>query len=414
MLKLKNLLFLLKGGGILKRTENPSPQSPGIRRQLDIYRKGVLGKKPDFPVRVEELQRKARQVLSREAYDYVAGGAGSESTMRMNLEAFDRWRIVPRMLRNIAERDFGVTLFGLRFNVPFLLAPIGVQGIVHRDAEVAVARAAAGLGVPLVLSTASSKSMEEVAASTGNVPHWFQLYWPNHPELAKSFIRRAEAAKYSALVVTLDTSLLSWRERDIQNAFLPFLTGDGLANYFSDPVFRSALPSTPEQRPLEAVRHFAKIFSNPALTWSDLKWLRKQTKLPIILKGILHADDARKALDYAIDGIIVSNHGGRQVDGAIAALDALPPIVKAVGNRTTVLFDSGIRRGADVVKAIALGAKAVLLGRPYMWGLAVGGEQGVRHVLENLIADIDLTLGLSGYSSFTKINRNSVIQTESR
>ncbi|HTP12836.1 MAG TPA: lactate 2-monooxygenase [Bacteroidota bacterium] len=381
---------------------------PGIQRQLEIYQKGILGRRPEFPVQIEALERAARATLSREAYDYVAGGAGSERTMRANREAFDRWHIVPNMMMNIADRDLSVSLFGQKLKVPFLLAPIGVQSIVHKSAEVAVARAAGALGVPVVLSTASSKSMEEVASAAGNSPHWFQLYWPKVPELARSFIARAEAADYSALVVTLDTTLLSWRERDIQNAYLPFLTGEGLANYFTDPVFRSALAVPPEKNPLAAVRHFAQVFSNPALTWNDLKWLRKQTRLPIVLKGILHPDDARKALRYGVDGIIVSNHGGRQVDGAIASLDALPAIVQAVGKKTTVLFDSGIRRGADVFKAIALGAQAVLVGRPYMWGLAVGGERGVRHVLENLIADIDLTLGLAGYTSFAQVDIDSI------
>jgi lactate 2-monooxygenase len=411
MIKPKTLLFLLRGGVFKKRQPLP-PQSPGIQRQLDIYQRGVLGRKPPFPVQVEALEREAREKLSREAYDYVAGGAGGESTMKANRQAFDRWRIVPRHLRTIAERDLRVKLFGQTLSVPFLLAPIGVQGIIHPEGEVAVARTAASLNVPMVLSTASSKSMEDVAAAVDGTPHWFQLYWPNSPELARSFIKRAEASSYSALIVTIDTMLFSWRERDIQNAYLPFLTGDGLATYFSDPVFRSSLKQPPEKAPLDAVRHFARIFSNPALTWDDLKWLRKQTGLPIVLKGILHPDDARKALRYGVDGIIVSNHGGRQVDGAVAALDALPPIVRAVGNKATVMFDSGIRRGADVVKAVALGAKAVLLGRPYMWGLAVGGEQGVRHVLQNLIADIDLTLGLAGYTSFAQVNKDTVVRID--
>ena len=406
------LFFLLKGGGIFKKRESSPKQAPGTQRQLDIYQRGALGRKPPIPVGLEALEQLAKKKLRRKAYDYVAGGAGGESTVKANVEAFGQWRIIPRHLRGIARRDLRVTLFGQTFNVPFLLAPIGVQGIVHRDGELAVARAAASLNVPLVLSTASSKTMEEVALAAHGTPHWFQLYRPNDPELAKSFIKRAEQSSYSALVVTLDTLLFAWRERDLQNAYLPFLAGDGLANYFSDPVFRSALETPPEKAPLSAVRYFARVFSNPSLSWNDLKWLRKQTDLPIILKGILHPDDARTALRFGVDGIIVSNHGGRQVDGAIAALEALPPVVKAVGSRTTVLFDGGIRRGADVFKAIALGAKAVLLGRPYMWGLAIGGEKGVRDVLENLIADVDLTLGLAGYSSFSSLNQRSVIRSD--
>jgi isopentenyl diphosphate isomerase/L-lactate dehydrogenase-like FMN-dependent dehydrogenase len=307
------------------------------------------------------------------------------------------------MLKDIAERDLTATLFGVKIPYPFLIAPIGVQGILHREGEVAVARAAAALGVPMVLSTASSKPLEEVAGAMGAAPRWFQLYWPKDPEITKSLVRRAENAGYSALVVTLDTTTLAWRERDIRNAYLPFLAAEGIANYTTDPAFRAGLERFPEEFPVGAVRHFARVFSNPKLTWKDLAWLRKQTRLPILLKGILHPDDAKLAVKAGMDGIIVSNHGGRQVDGAIAALDALPPIVAATGKRLTILFDSGIRRGSDVFKAIALGARAVLVGRPVMWGLAAGGEQGVQHVLTNLVADVDLTLALSGCRSFGEL-----------
>lgn len=402
-MRLKTLRVLLKGGGILKKQEQPSAPSPGIQRQLDVYRKGLLGIRPRFPVSLEDLERKARAILSREAYDYVAGGAGAEITMRANREAFERWQIVPRMLKDIAERDLTATLFGTKIPYPFLIAPVGVQGILHHEGEVAVARAAASLGVPMILSTASSKPLEEVAAAMGSTPRWFQLYWPKDPDLAKSLVQRAEGAGYSALVVTLDTTTLAWRERDIQNAYLPFLEADGIANYTTDPAFRSGLERPPEAFPVGAVRHFAKVFSNPKLTWKDLAWLRKQTQLPILLKGVLHPDDAKQAVKAGMDGLIVSNHGGRQVDGAIAALDALPPVVAATGKRLTILFDSGIRRGSDVFKAIALGARAVLVGRPVMWGLAVGGEQGVHHVLANLIADVDLTLALSGCRSLGEL-----------
>lgn len=405
-MRLKTLRVLLKGGGILKKQEQLPASSPGIQRQLAVYRKGLLGIRPRFPVSLEDLERKARATLSREAYDYVAGGAGAELTMRANREAFERWQIVPRMLKDIAERDLTATLFGTRIPFPFLVAPIGVQGILHRDGEVAVARAAASIGVPMVLSTASSKPLEEVAGVMGSAPRWFQLYWPKDPEITKSLVQRAENAGYSALVVTLDTTTLAWRERDIRNAYLPFLAADGIANYTTDPAFRAGLERSPEDFPVGAVRHFAKVFSNPKLTWKDLAWLRKQTRLPILLKGILHPDDAKLAVKAGMDGVIVSNHGGRQVDGAIAALDALPPIAAVAGKRLTILFDSGIRRGSDVFKAIALGARAVLVGRPVMWGLAVGGEHGVHHVLSNLIADIDLTLALSGCRSFGEL-RNS-------
>ncbi|MEP0823615.1 MAG: alpha-hydroxy-acid oxidizing protein [Ignavibacterium sp.] len=409
-MRLRNLAVLFKGGGIFRKQEHLETNSPGIRRQLEIYRKGVLGIRPRFPVSPEELENKARSVLSREAYDYVAGGAGAEITIRKNREAFERIAILPRMLRDVAERSLEISVLGARFPYPFLLAPIGVQGIVHREGEVAVARAAASLGVPMVLSTASSRSLEEVADALGSVPRWYQLYWPKDPGIAKSFLHRASAAGYSAIVVTLDTTILAWRDRDIRNAYLPFLAAEGIANYTSDPVFRKGLDRSPEEFPMGAVRHFARNFSNPALTWKDLRWLRKQTNLPILLKGILHPDDARKAVRAGVDGIIVSNHGGRQLDGALAALDALPGIVSVAGRKLDVLFDSGIRRGSDVFKAMALGAKGVLLGRPYLWALAAAGEAGVRNFLQNFIADLDLTLGLAGCRSWKEVNSTFVKQ----
>jgi lactate 2-monooxygenase len=384
-------------------------QALGVRRQMEIYQAGLQGHPPVLPLAIEELEGKARAVLTPEAYDYVAGGAGSEDTMRANQQALRRWRLVPHFLRDVAERDLSVTVLGQRFRAPVLLAPIGVQSILHPEAELAVARAARSLGVPLVLSTLSSVPLEVVAQTLDDVPHWFQLYWPRDEALAASLVTRAERAGYSALVVTLDTYLLGWRERDLQRAYLPFLRGEGLANYLSDPVFRAALPVPPEVDPTQAVLHFLRIVSNPALTWADLGFLRRHCRLPVLLKGILDPEDARMAVDHGVDGIIVSNHGGRQLDGAVAALDALPRVVHAVGSRVPVLFDSGIRRGADVVKAIALGARCVLLGRPYCYGLAVAGEAGVRAVLENLLADMDLTLGLTGCASFADLGPENVV-----
>jgi isopentenyl diphosphate isomerase/L-lactate dehydrogenase-like FMN-dependent dehydrogenase len=363
-----------------------------------------------LPLSAEELEQRAREVLPPEAYTYVAGGAGGEDTVRANRAAFGRWRIVPRFLRDVARRDLGVEVLGQRLAAPVLLAPIGVQGMLHPEAERAVARAARAVGVPLVLSTVSSTPLETVAEVLGDVPHWFQLYWPRDPDLAASLVTRAERAGYTAVVVTLDTYLLGWRERDLQLGWLPFLQGLGLANYLSDPVFRAALPVPPEQDPQPAVRYFFQVVTNPALTWKDLAFLRRHTRLPILLKGILHPDDARQALDHGVEGVIVSNHGGRQVDGAIAALDALPGVVQAVGGRLAVLFDSGIRRGADVFKALALGAQAVLLGRPYCYGLAAAGEEGVREVLQNLLADTELTLGLAGCASWAEVGRDNLAE----
>jgi isopentenyl diphosphate isomerase/L-lactate dehydrogenase-like FMN-dependent dehydrogenase len=378
---------------------------------MEIYLAGLEGRKPAFPVAIEELEQKAKAVLTAEAFAYVAGSAGSEESARANVTGFKRWRIVPRFLRDVSKRDLGVDVLGRRFGAPIMLGPVGVLEIVNPEAELAVARAARSVGVPMVLSTLSSKPMESVAKAMEDVPHWFQLYWPRDPDLAASFVSRAEKAGFGAIVVTLDTYHLGWRERDIQHAYLPFMSGQGLANYITDPVFRATLPAPPDEDPRTAILRFLQVVSNPSLTWQDLQFLRKHTQLPIVLKGILAADDARKALDSGVNGIVVSNHGGRQVDGVIPAIAALPAVTAAVGNNTTVLFDSGIRRGADVFKAVALGARAVLLGRPYCYGLAVGGEEGVRTVLRNLLADLDLTLGLAGCASFADVGSSSITES---
>ncbi len=377
--------------------------SLGMQRQLQIYLGGLAGEKPAFPVAIEVLEDQARAALRPEAAAYLFGGAGGEETLQANRAAFRRWQLVPRMLRGVGRRDLSVVLLGRRLPAPVLLAPIGVQHILHAEGELAVARAAAQVGLPFVLSTVSSYPLEAVADVMGAAPRWFQLYWGRDPELTLSLIHRAEAAGYEALVVTLDTTLLAWRERDLEHAYLPFLYGEGLANYFTDPVFRSRLDEPPEANPTGAILTFARIFSHPDLTWDDLAFLKENTRLPILLKGILHPEDARRAAEAGVAGVIVSNHGGRQLDGAIAALDALPAVVDAVGDRLLVLFDSGIRRAADVLKAKALGAQAVLLGRPYACGLAVGGEAGVRFVLENLLAELDLALGLVGCRNWEEV-----------
>jgi isopentenyl diphosphate isomerase/L-lactate dehydrogenase-like FMN-dependent dehydrogenase len=389
-----------------------SARSLGMQRQMEVYQLGLAGKKISVPIPLAELERRAADVLSAQAYDYVAGSASGERTAQANLAAFDRWRIVPRMLRDVSERDLSVELLGHKLAAPVLLGPVGVQKIIRSDGELAVGRAAASLGIPLVLSTVSSHPMEEVAQTMAPTPHWFQLYWGKDPELTCSLLQRAEKSGYSALVVTLDTAMLGWRERDLRHPYLPFLLGHGLANYFSDPVFCSRLTQPPQADPAAAIRLWAGIFSNTALTWRDLKWLRQQTKLPMVLKGILHPDDARLAVEHGADAMIVSNHGGRQVDGAIAALDALPPVVEAVGGKIPILFDSGIRYGADAIKALALGARAVLLGRLYIWGLAVAGEQGVRDVLQNFLADLDLTMGLAGFKSVRELDTGALVRRE--
>jgi lactate 2-monooxygenase len=392
---------------------DPAAVSLGTQRQLEIYQFGLMGKKLSIPIPLAQLEKKAAEILPPQSYDYVAGGASGERTMRANLEAFDRWHIVPRMLRDVSQRDLSVELLGQKLSVPLLLAPIGVQGVIHSEGELATGRAAASLGVPFVLSTLSSRSIEEVAQAMSNGPRWFQLYWGKDHEVNASLLQRAEKNGYTAIVVTLDTAMLGWRERDLQHPYLPFLFGHGLTNYFTDPVFCSRLPQPPLTDPVPAIRLWASLFSNTALVWKDLDWLRQQTQLPIVLKGILHADDARQAVESGADAIIVSNHGGRQVDGAIATLDALPGVVAAVEQKIPVLFDSGIRYGSDAIKALALGARAVLLGRLYVWGLAVAGEQGVCDVVQNFLTDFDLTLGLSGFKSCADLEPSVLVKAGS-
>jgi lactate 2-monooxygenase len=377
--------------------------------QYEIYGRGLVGETPTLPVSVAELQERARDVLSAEAFGYVAGGAGAERTMHANLQAFERWAIVPRMLRDVSVRGVSTSLLGTAMAAPVMLAPIGVQSIIHPEAELAAGRAAASQGLPFILSTAASHSIEEVAEAMGEASRWFQLYWPRDRALAVSFLNRAEEAGYAAIVITLDTWLLGWRPRDLQHGYLPFLKAEGVANYFSDPVFRAALEKAPEQDPGPAIAHWAYQFANPSVTWADLDWLREQTGLPILLKGIVHADDARRAVEAGVDGVIVSNHGGRQVDGAIGALEALPLVRDAVGSDLPVLFDSGIRTGADVFKALALGANAVCLGRPFAWGLALGGQAGGEQVLRCLLAEFDLTLALSGHTDIAELERSALV-----
>ena len=362
----------------------------------EIYLRGLGGETPAIPVAVADLEQQARAAMDPKAANYVWAGAGSEDTIDANAEAFRRRRIVPRMLRDVSERDLTTTVLGTAMPAPLMLAPIGVQKVVHEEGELASARAAAAVGVPMIASTASHFSLEEIAAAGGEAPRWFQLYWPNDPGLARSMVERAERAGYSAIVLTVDTFIPGWKPRDLQQAWLPFLNGMGVANYFQDPVFRAALDKTPEEDVGAATGHFLGIQANPALNWEDLSQLREMTSLPIVVKGLQHPDDAREAARRGLDGIVVSNHGGRQVDGAIASLDALPAIAEAAGDDLAILFDSGVRGGADVLKALALGADAICLGRPYIWGLALDGQAGVETVLKMVLAELDLTMALCG------------------
>lgn len=369
----------------------------------EIYLHGMGGTLPSFTTDLAALEAYAKDHVEPEPYWYAAGAAGTGATARANREAFDRWRIVPRMLTGATNRDLSTTLFGAPLTAPIITAPVGVQGIMHVDAELAVARVAAELGLPMALSTVSSVAMEEVAQASGDGNRWFQLYWPNDEDICASFLDRATKSGFSTLIVTLDTWMLGWRPRDLDQAYLPFLSGRGLATYFSDPVFKAGLDKQPEDDLMAAVMRWLPMFTGTDHTWDNLSFIRDHWDGPIVLKGIQHVDDAYKAVDAGMDGIVVSNHGGRQVDGAIGSLEALPGIAQAVGDQIEVLFDSGIRSGADIVKAIALGAKAVLVGRPWVYGLALGGEDGVRHVLRSLLADLDLTFALAGNSAITDL-----------
>lgn len=414
----------------------------GRKRQTDIYIPGMSGIKPRVPVDTTALERAAQRKMSPAAFAYMAGGAGREQTMSNNREAFHRWRIVPRMLRDTSQRDLSVSLLGQTLPTPLLLAPIGVLELAHPDGDLAVARAASAEGVPMIFSNQASYPMEATATAMGDVPYWFQLYYSSNDELVKSLVQRAENAGCGAIVVTLDTTLLGWRTRDLDLAYLPFMRGMGIAQYTSDPVFNARIeqpaPSDMDQQKPKltpsllrsaarlrrtypdgdmdmarrAVREFVGTYSRPSLTWDDISRLRDLTRLPILLKGILHPEDAKIALERGLNGLIVSNHGGRQVDGSIAALDALPMVVEAVNGAVPVLMDSGIRGGSDIIKALALGATAVCLGRPYAYGLAIDGEAGVRAVLQNIKADFDLTMGLAGIAAARDISREVIVRAE--
>jgi isopentenyl diphosphate isomerase/L-lactate dehydrogenase-like FMN-dependent dehydrogenase len=384
--------------------------------------------------------------MSGDAWAYVAGGAGEGATMRANRAALDRWQLVPRMLRDVSSRDLSVSLLGMRLPAPLLVAPIGAAGLVRRGADELVGAAASAVGLPYILSSQGSSPMEATARAMGDGPRWYQLYWSTDEALVDSFIRRAEAIGASALVVTLDTTMLGWRPQDLNRGSLPFARGIGIAQYTSDPRFRELVAarvaaggsggSGPRPRPTPgavrtlasmarevpggfvdnlrsphtraAVETFLAIYSKPSLSWSDLETLPSRTRLPVLLKGILHPDDAVRSVELGVAGILVSNHGGRQVDGAVASVDALVDVVAALGGPQStsvpVILDSGIRSGADVVKALALGAAAVTVGRPHVYGLAVDGSAGVKAVLENLVADLDLTLGLSGVGSVAELS----------
>lgn len=365
--------------------------------QLEIYFQGLNGVLPALPLTFAELEARAQKAMSPSIWSYVAGGSGDESTQQANVTAFARWGLIPRMLVGATERDLSVELWGRRWPSPLFMAPVGVIGLCTQDrhGDLAAARAAARTGVPLCVSTLMMDPLEDAAAEFGDTPGYFQLYTPKDRDLAASLVSRAEKAGYAAIVVTLDTWLPGWRPRDLATANFPQLRGLVLANYISDPHFRAKADPDIDADPRKAVMHWISVFGN-SLSWDDLPWLRSLTSLPLILKGICHPDDARRAIDAGIDGIYCSNHGGRQANGGLPAIDCLPGVVAAAGG-VPVLFDSGIRSGADVVKALALGATAVGVGRPYAYGAALGGTDGIVHVLRSLLAETDLIMAIDGY-----------------
>lgn len=422
------------------------------RTQSEIYRAGISGGRPRVPVDAAALEERARRSLSAEAFAYIAGGAGAERTMEANTAAFQQWQIWPRPLRDVSERDLSVEFLGRRRATPLLLAPLGVMELAHPDADLAVARAAASLGVPYALSNQASHPMEAAAGAAPAGSRLFQLYWSADDDLNASLLRRAEASGCEAIVVTLDTHLLGWRTRDLDLAYLPFTRGLGIAQYTSDPVFQqlvrdrvrrgtdASAPPAPAVKltaktvaagvqiarkgaaltgaglrenlrsplPRAAVETFLEVFSTPALTWDDVAKARQWTSLPIILKGIVHPDDAARAIDAGMDGVWVSNHGGRQIDQSVPTLDALPGVVERVAGRVPVVFDSGVRQGSDAFVALALGATVVALGRPYAYGLGIAGEDGVREVVRNVLAELDITLGLSGHTAIAEVGQDAL------
>lgn len=415
-----------------------------LERQKAIYLDGFAGKRPRVPTHNLELEEAARKRAPANGFAYISGGAGTQDTMLHNRHGFKKWEIRPKMLRDVSERDLSIQLLGKRLPSPILAAPIGALDIVHPQADLAVARACAEVGVPMIFSNQASYPMEVCAAEMGATPRWFQLYWSKSNELVESFLQRAEACACEAIVLTLDTTMLGWRPRDLDLGFLPFSYAKGIGQYVSDPIFQKLVAESGDgsfegefslmklvnfiklvrnykgggrflgnlrsRQPLKAARKFTEIYSRPSITWEDLKWLKSKTKLPILLKGILHPEDAQRALDAGVQGIIVSNHGGRQIGGTISSMDALGAIIEQVKGQIPVLLDSGVRDGADIFKALAFGANAVCIGRPYAYGLAIAGERGVREVLQNLIAEFELTMGLSGCRNISEISPEFLIK----
>lgn len=407
-----------------------------------IFSNGLSGIKPSIPVSFELLELEASKKLSKHAFDYIFTGAGTNQGVNNNREAFKRFRIKPFMLQGSDFPSLETQIFNTHFPLPFYFSPVGVLELAHPNADLELARAAKNTGLTMIYSNQASKTMESCSSLLESSNHWFQLYFSKSKELVESFVSRAKKCGCSALVLTLDTTTIGWRVMDLENAYLPFIHGKGLAQYTSDPVFNKLINSNKyndsinpaRNRPglltslnilksypdtllnnlktgnaVKAIRCFFDLYSNPSLSWEDIIWLRTITKLPIVLKGILHEKDAQKAIDIGIDGIIVSNHGGRQIDQVISSLDALRQIKKIVPTSYPLLFDSGIRSGTDLFIALAMGAKAIGIGRPYVYALALKGHNGVETLVQNLASELMLTMSLCGCKSIAEITPDLLV-----
>ncbi|RDA84745.1 hypothetical protein CP532_6925 [Ophiocordyceps camponoti-leonardi (nom. inval.)] len=393
--------------GTLQTKDKTTPYGFYLR---DLIGKGIRdGQPPVVTTDPNRLEETARKAMTERGFNYIRGSAGEGATMNANRLAFRQWKLVPRVLRPTTPRDLSVKLFGRTYDTPVIMAPIGVHSIYHPDKEIGTAEACAALHVPFTLSTAATTSIEDLTKAVPNGSKWFQLYWPASDDITASILKRAWYNKFEVLVVTLDTWTLGWRPTDIDTANNPFSIGIGDAVGFHDPVFRSKLNSTPEDDVISASMNWvAEAFPGTSHSWDDLKLLRKHWKGPIVLKGVLSAEDAKLAVEHKMDGIIVSTHGGRQLDGAVGSLDALPDVVEAVGDKITVMLDSGIRTGTDIIKALALGAKAVLVGRPVVYGLGINGTAGAHGVLAGILADLDLSMGFIGAKSVSELGKRTV------
>jgi lactate 2-monooxygenase len=372
----------------------------------DLLLKNIQGSKP-FPICFEDLEKAVAKKLPAGPYGYIRSGAGGEQTLDNNRKAFTKYSIVPRFLTDVSAVDTSIELFGKTHPTPFLFAPVGMNQMAHEQGELAVVSAAQRLGMPYIQSTVSSYSLEEVAETAPAHTKWFQLYWSTNEEIAYSMAARAENAGFEAIVLTVDTVMLGWREEDVRNQFSPLKLGLARGNYMNDPIFTASLKDDSFESYVEGV--LANIF-HPTLNWENVRELKSRLRVPLLIKGILHPEDARLAIEAGVDGIIVSNHGGRQLDGVIGSLDALPAIVKAVDHRVPVLLDGGVYRGIDAIKALALGASAVCIGRPFVYGLAYDGENGVYQVMQNLYSEFKVSMGLAGQRTVAGLQTLSLIR----